>query len=191
MRAIRKNNIPDQLKKAWIASELTLLAMILLTALTLPSYGQSFDTLLNELSGSDPDEVESERKDSRKKEDYPSPPEIPPPLAEDEFAPEKNIVTNGVTLQGLDKQTARVFIIDAAVGQTIEFGNLKIIVQHCEKAPLEARQESMAFVTISEEKPKSSPQNLFAGWMFSSSPALSALDHPIYDVWVKECKALK
>lgn len=79
MRAIRKNNIPDQLKKAWIASELTLLAMILLTALTLPSYGQSFDTLLNELSGSDPDEVESERKDSRKKEDYPSPPEIPPP----------------------------------------------------------------------------------------------------------------
>lgn len=160
-----------------------------------PAYGQSFEALVNELSGSDADQVESEREEIiKKKEDQPSPPsstELSASPEEDELAPEKNIVTNGVTLQGLDKQTARVFIIDAAIDQPIEFGNLKIVVRHCEKAPLSDRQESMAFLTISEEKSKGSPKNLFAGWMFSSSPALSALDHPIYDVWVKECKTIK
>jgi hypothetical protein len=160
-----------------------------------PTYGQSFEALVNELSGSNADQVASEEEEIiKKKEDKPSessPPEIKTTTEEDEFAPEENIVTNGVTLQGLDKQTARVFIIDAAIGQAIEFGNLKIIVRHCEKAPLADRQESMAFLTIMEEKSKGSPKNLFAGWMFASSPALSALDHPIYDVWVKECKTVK
>ncbi|HUX80580.1 MAG TPA: DUF2155 domain-containing protein [Alphaproteobacteria bacterium] len=160
-----------------------------------PTYGQSIDELVNELAGSEADLIESEREEIiKKKEDHPSPPsstEIMASQEKDEFAPEENIVTNGVTLQGLDKQTARVFIIDARIGQTIEFGNLKIIVRHCEKAPLADRQESMAFVSISEEKPNSHPENLFAGWMFASSPALSALDHPIYDVWVKECKEIK
>ncbi len=173
---------------------LIFLYCLLMTAITAPAYGQSFDALLKELSGSDADQVESEMEDRKKKEEVPSLPSstiTTPSSEEDDFAPEKNIVTNGVTLQGLDKQTARVFIIDAVIGQTIEFGNLKIVVRHCEKAPLESRQESMAFVTISEEKPNSAPQNVFSGWMFSSSPALSALDHPIYDLWVKECKTLK
>ena len=161
--------------------------------LTSPLYGQTFDTLLNELSGSESDQLESETKSSSKAEDQPPIPssiELQASSEEDEFAPVKNIITNGVTLQGLDKQTARVFIIDALVGQPIEFGTLKIIVQHCEKAPLENRQESMAFVRITEQKPKNSMEKLFSGWMFASSPALSALDHPIYDVWVKECKTL-
>jgi hypothetical protein len=163
--------------------------------ITIPTFGQSFEALVNELSGSDADQVASEEEEIiKKKEDKSSQPSSTETIMsseEDEFAPEKNIVTNGVTLQGLDKQTARVFIIDAAVDQPIEFGNLKIVVRHCEKAPLSDRQESMAFLTISEEKSKGSPKNLFAGWMFSSSPALSALDHPIYDIWVKECKEIK
>ena len=166
---------------------------LLMIVLATPLYGQTFDALLNELSGSNADQLESEMTDPIK-QDLP-----PPPLSstdftslpeEDDFAPEKNIVTNGVTLQGLDKQTARVFIIDAAVGQTIEFGTLKIVVQHCEKSPIEDRQESMAFIKISEEKPSCAPKKLFSGWMFASSPALSALDHPVYDVWIKECKTL-
>ncbi len=153
------------------------------------SYGQNFEDLLNELS-SNADQLESELPEQKKTIDHPPPfsTEITSPPEEDAFAPEKNIVTNGVTLQGLDKQTARVFIIDANVGQSIEFGTLKMMVHHCEKAPLDDRQESMAFVTITEEKQNTPPQKLFSGWMFASSPALSALDHPIYDVWVKECK---
>lgn len=165
---------------------------LLISALVAPLYGQSFEALLNELSGSEADQMESEAADLKKKEEPPqlSSAEIIASSEGDEFEPEQNIVTNGVTLQGLDKHTARVFIIDASVGQPVEFGTLKIVVRHCEKAPLENRQESMAFITISEEKIKNSPENLFSGWMFASSPALSALDHPIYDVWVKECKVL-
>jgi len=167
---------------------------LLMIVLTTPLYGQSFDALLNELSGSDADQLESEMVDQTIKEDLPPPlssTDLVSPPEEDDFAPEKNIVTNGVTLQGLDKQTARVFIIDAAVGQTIEFGTLKIVVQHCEKSPVEDRQESMAFIKIVEEKPSCAPKKLFSGWMFASSPALSALDHPVYDVWIKDCKTVE
>jgi hypothetical protein len=160
-----------------------------------PLYGQDFDALLNELSGSEVDQLESEMADQQKGKDQvpalPSSTDLTSPPEDDDFAPEENIIANGVALQGLDKQTGRVFIIEAAVGQSVEFGNLKIVVKRCEKAPLEDRQESMAFVDITEVRPKSSPLTLFSGWMFASSPALSALDHPTYDVWIKECKLLK
>lgn len=162
--------------------------------LATPLHAQGFDRLMNELSGSETDQVESELADEESEEANLTPPPSSAELTsipEDvDLETEKNIVTNGVTLQGLDKQTARVFIINAAVGQTIEFGTLKIVVQHCEKAPIDDRQESIAFVRIIEAKPKSEPKKLFSGWMFSSSPALSALDHPTYDVWIKGCKVL-
>lgn len=176
-------------------------SIIILLFLAPPLHAQTFGALLEDLSGVEDEQVESEIPPPELPKEENKPP-LPPssneiqaaelenPSVEDDFAPVKNIVTNGVTLQGLDKQTARVFIIDAHVGQSIEFGTLKVVVQRCEKAPLENRQESMAFVRITEQKINSDPRNLFSGWMFSSSPALSALDHPIYDVWVKECKAL-
>lgn len=172
---------------------LTFFFCLLFQSLSFPLYGQSMDTLLDELVGSDADQRESELQDNKKDDTTPAPlssTDLTGPPEDDAFAPEKNIITNGVTLQGLDKQTGRVFIIDAPLGKTIEFGTLKIVVKHCEKAPLDDRQESMAFVVISEEKPVGTLQNLFSGWMFATSPALSAMDHPTYDVWVKECKAL-
>lgn len=177
-------------------------AWILFFFLSVPLYAQNFGALVEELSGVEDEQVESEMPPPElpKAEEKPLPllpssneiqaTEAESSAAEDDFAPVKNIVTNGVTLQGLDKQTARVFIIDARVGQPIEFGTLRLVVQHCEKAPLENRQESMAFIRITEQKVNSDPQNLFSGWMFSSSPALSALDHPVYDVWVEGCKVL-
>lgn len=162
-----------------------------MTLLTTSLHAQSFDTLLDELAGSEADQLESQSANQENAPPILSSTDMIHSPEEDEFTPQQNIPTNGVTLQGLDKQTARVFIIDARVDQPIEFGTLKIVVKHCEKTPPEERQDSMAFLIISEEKPTSSPQNLFSGWMFASSPALSALDHPIYDVWVKDCKDLK
>lgn len=105
---------------------------------------------------------------------------------DDHFTPSENLLTNGITLQGLDKTTARVFIIDAKLGQTVEFGTLKINILQCKKSPPEERQESIAFLTI--EEPSHTSEKIFSGWMFSSSPGLSALNHPVYDIWVKECK---
>lgn len=172
--------------------DLTVFFFLLFQNLSFPLYGQTMDALLDELAGSDADQKESELQDHTKNNTTTplSSTDITGPPEEDAFAQEKNIITNGVTLQGLDKQTGRVFIIDAPLNKSIEFGTLKIVVKHCEKAPLDDRQESMAFVVISEEKPAGTLQNLFSGWMFATSPALSAMDHPTYDVWVKECKAL-
>ena len=96
-----------------------------------------------------------------------------------------------VTLQGLDKQTARVYIIDAPIGKVIEFGTLRILVHRCLQSAPEDQPESKAFVVISENKKNAGSPVLFSGWMFASSPAISALDHPVYDVWVKNCKTGK
>lgn len=91
-------------------------------------------------------------------------------------------------LQGMDKVTARVSTFLAPVGQTVRFGSLEIIVRQCDKRPPEETPESAAFVDIWEVRPGEAAADLFRGWMFASSPALNALEHPVYDVWVIDCK---
>jgi hypothetical protein len=91
-------------------------------------------------------------------------------------------------LQGLDKVTARVLTIEAPVGETVSFGALEIIVRTCDKRPPEETPESKVFVDIWEVFRGEPAQSLFRGWMFASSPALSAMEHPVYDVWVLDCK---
>lgn len=91
-------------------------------------------------------------------------------------------------LQGLDKVAARVSRFEAPVGHAVHFGKLVVLVRDCERSAPEDRPENAAFVEIDEERPGESNGRLFAGWMFSSSPALSALEHPVYDVTLLECK---
>ena len=95
-------------------------------------------------------------------------------------------------LQGLDKTTARISKFDAPVGKSVRFGTLVITVRACIKHPPEEEPESAAFLQIDEVRPGGttvSTKRVFSGWMFASSPALSALEHPVYDVNVLECKA--
>ncbi len=91
-------------------------------------------------------------------------------------------------LQGLNKVTARVSAIDAPVGRAVRFGTLEITAHTCHKAPPEEPPESAAFLEIRDLKPDEPPVELFVGWMFASSPALSALEHPVYDIWVLDCR---
>jgi len=95
---------------------------------------------------------------------------------------------NTAILQGLDKVTARVSKIEVMVGDAARFGTLDIIVHHCDKRPPEEPPESAAFLDIAEIRPGEAATNLFRGWMFSSSPAVSALEHPVYDIWVIDCQ---
>jgi len=92
-------------------------------------------------------------------------------------------------LLGLDKITARVSKFVASVGTPVRFGTLTILVRDCEKNPPEERPESAAFLQIDENHPGQAQKRLFSGWMFSSSPALSALEDPVYDVNVLDCRA--
>jgi hypothetical protein len=91
-------------------------------------------------------------------------------------------------MQGLEKITARISKFEAPVGQTVAFGNLSVTVRDCQRSAPEERPENAAFVEIYENRPGEERVRLFSGWMFSSSPALSALEHPVYDVNLLECK---
>lgn len=97
---------------------------------------------------------------------------------------------NTVVLRTIDKLSARTHTFDIPVDKTVKFGNsLFIKARACRKAsPLE-KPESAAFLQIWERKPAEDKSHwLFSGWMFASSPSLSRMDHPVYDVWVIECK---
>lgn len=95
-----------------------------------------------------------------------------------------------VVLQGLDKVTARISVVEVPVGGSGRFGSLLIAARACQKSPPEEPPEAAAFLEITETPAGVTASSLFSGWMFASSPALSALEHPVYDVWVKDCKVV-
>lgn len=90
-------------------------------------------------------------------------------------------------LQGLNKVTARISEIEAPLGVAVHFGALEITVDQCWQSPPDALPENAALLTIREQKPDEAPVTVFHGWMFSSSPSLSGLEHPVYDVTVLDC----
>ena len=91
-------------------------------------------------------------------------------------------------LQGLDKVTARVSTIEAPIGRVVRFGTLEIIARTCDKRPPEETPESAAFLDIWEARRGEAAASLYRGWMFASSPALAPMEHPVYDVWVLDCR---
>ena len=91
-------------------------------------------------------------------------------------------------LQGLDKITARVTTIDAPIGQAVRFGTLDITVRKCHRRPPTETPETTVYLEIRERRLGENAVDLFRGWMFASSPAASSMEHPVYDVWVVDCK---
>lgn len=94
-----------------------------------------------------------------------------------------------VVMQGLDKITARISTFEAPVGQSAVFGTLSITPRSCRKRPPTETPESAAFLEVDEQKSDEEKIRLFTGWMFASSPALNAIEHPVYDVWIVDCKS--
>ena len=93
------------------------------------------------------------------------------------------------TMQALDKITARISTLAAPVGEPRQFGTLEVTVQRCIFHPPEETPENAAFVVIRDLGYDQSvpPTDVFSGWMFSSSPAISALEHPVYDITILAC----
>lgn len=90
-------------------------------------------------------------------------------------------------IMALDKVTARSTRLAIPVGTEAGYKTLSITVRACRKStPLET-PESAAFLEIVERQGLQEESHLFSGWMFASSPALSAMDHPVYDIWVLDC----
>jgi hypothetical protein len=91
-------------------------------------------------------------------------------------------------LQALDKVTGRVRVIEAPLGAPVRFEALEITARACRKRPPEETPETAAFLEIDDARPGQPTRRVFTGWMFASSPAVSALEHPVYDVWVIDCR---
>lgn len=103
------------------------------------------------------------------------------------FAHADNISLKSVVLHGLDKVTGRLSTMTVDVGDKATFGALDIYVRVCYTHPPEETPESAAYLDIVEKHPEG--QTIpFSGWMFASSPALSAMDHAVYDIWVVKCQ---
>lgn len=105
-----------------------------------------------------------------------------------------NIPGSAIMVRALDKVTATTQDYTVKIGETLEYGSLSIDAVHCEKRPPEELPETFAFLKIRDAKLDGKGQEtdeaetVFSGWMFASRPALSALDHGVYDVWVIGCK---
>jgi len=91
-------------------------------------------------------------------------------------------------VRALDKMTARVEVIELPMDKAVTFGSLVVNARTCRVTPPEEQPESAVFLEIGELKPGEKDAPVFHGWMFASSPALSAMEHPIYDIWLIGCK---
>ncbi len=94
---------------------------------------------------------------------------------------------NIIVLQGLNKVTGQISRLENPVGSVTRFGTLEIALHRCWKSNPEDRPENAALIEISELRSGEAPHNIFFGWMFSSSPGLSGLEHPVYDVTLLDC----
>lgn len=89
-------------------------------------------------------------------------------------------------LGGMDKVTGRVSTFTVPVGTVHGFGTLEVTPRACRKTPPEETPESAAFLVIDDTR-EGSAGRVFSGWMFASSPGVSALEHPVYDIWLLDC----
>jgi len=100
--------------------------------------------------------------------------------------PQATVAENVLHLRGLDNLNGTASDFDLRVGDTTRFGHLEILAEAC-RVPRDApKSDAFAFLRIRDIR---EPAPRFSGWMFASSPALSALDHPRYDVWVLSCSS--
>jgi hypothetical protein len=98
-------------------------------------------------------------------------------------------ITNGAAqFAGLDKITGRITSFDVTVGETVQFGALQLTPRACYTRPPTETANTDAFIEIDEVTLQGEVRRIFNGWMFAASPGLNAVEHPIYDVWLTDCK---
>jgi hypothetical protein len=90
--------------------------------------------------------------------------------------------------EGLDKITGRIISFEAAIDETVQFGSLQITPRVCYTRPLTEAPRTDVFVEVDEVTEKKTYDRLFTGWMFAASPGLHGIEHPVYDIWLTDCK---
>jgi hypothetical protein len=91
-------------------------------------------------------------------------------------------------LAGLDKITARITDFDVYMNETVQFGSLQITPKACYTKPPSETQHTWVFLDIDQVSLKGTIKRIFTGFMSAESPALNAIDNPVYDIWLVDCK---
>ncbi len=89
---------------------------------------------------------------------------------------------------GLDKITGRIITFEVAMDETVQFGALQVTPHACYTRAATEIQNTTSFVDVDEITLQGDIKRIFTGWMFANSPGLHGVEHPIYDVWVTDCK---
>lgn len=123
--------------------------------------------------------------------------EEPTPIIQNSENPETELTigkidssrfSNVAIIQGLNKTTAKTSILEMKIEDKIHFGQISIIAHKCWQAPLDQKPESKILLEVLERKNNEPEKRIFYGWMFASSPSISGLEHPIYDLTAIGCK---
>ncbi|MEO9337022.1 DUF2155 domain-containing protein [Mesorhizobium sp. SB112] len=104
-------------------------------------------------------------------------------------AAEDQRVTNPIAeFTGVDKITGRITSFDVYIDETVQFGALQVTPRVCYSRPEAEAPKTDSFVEVDEITLDRKIRRIFTGWMFAESPGLNAVEHAVYDVWLKACK---
>lgn len=109
--------------------------------------------------------------------------QLPPPQAE-----ETRITNKVAEFSGIDKITGRIITFDAYIDETVQFGALQVTPRVCYSRPVSEKPKTTSFIEVDEITLDRKIRRIFTGWMFADSPGLNAVEHPVYDIWLKNCK---
>src|ERR1700694_1978963 len=102
--------------------------------------------------------------------------------------PAQKIVNKKASFSGLDKITGRIINFDEDIGETVQFGALRVKTDACYTRSATEAANTDAFVEVDEITLQGEVKRIFSGWMFTASPGLHGVEHPIYDIWLTDCK---
>ncbi|WP_455480161.1 DUF2155 domain-containing protein [Bartonella sp. B23] len=101
-------------------------------------------------------------------------------------------VSNGIAVfSGLDKITGRMMRFEVSLGEVYQYGALQVSPRACYTSSKDEPTRTTGFIEVNEITLDKKVRRIFTGWMFADSPGLNAVEHPIYDVWLKDCKQNK
>ncbi|MDQ0469386.1 DUF2155 domain-containing protein [Labrys wisconsinensis] len=92
---------------------------------------------------------------------------------------------------GLDKISGKIISFDVAIDETVQFGALQVTPRVCYSRSATENPQTTSFIEVDEITLQKQTKRIFTGWMFADSPGLHAVEHPVYDVWLTDCKGGK
>ncbi|MER8961489.1 DUF2155 domain-containing protein [Mesorhizobium sp. M0701] len=119
--------------------------------------------------------------------------ELAPPAPDAPVAPAAPAVSERITnpvaeFAGIDKITGRIITFDVYIDETVQFGALQVTPRICYSRPENEEPKTDSFVEVDEITLDRKIRRIFTGWMFAESPGINAVEHAVYDIWLKGCK---